>query len=98
MRLCAWRNRLGTNSLLDIIVFGRRGGKAIAQYLNEAELPPLPKRPDDKTREMIDGILTNKGSENAAKVRTEMQEKMMDKCSVYREAKTMKQPLAKYTS
>src|SRR5208283_4606434 len=84
-------NRLGTNSLLDIIVFGRRGGKAIAHYLEEAELIPLPKNPDGKTREMIEGILSSKGSENAAAIRTEMQEKMMDKCSVYREAKMMKQ-------
>ncbi len=40
---------------------------------------------------MIDGILSSKGSENAAAIRTEMQEKMMDKCSVYRDAKMMKQ-------
>ena len=84
-------NRLGTNSLLDIIVFGRRGGKAIAHYLDDAEFTPLPKHPEGKTREMIDGILSSKGSENAAAIRTEMQEKMMDKCSVYREAKMMKE-------
>jgi len=84
-------NRLGTNSLLDIIVFGRRGGKAIAQYLKEAEFTPLPKHPDGKSRKMIDDILSNKGNENAAQIRTEMQEKMMDKCSVYRESRLMKE-------
>ena len=35
-------NRLGTNSLLDIVVFGRRGGRAMADYVTSADLPPTP--------------------------------------------------------
>src|SRR5690554_7783770 len=35
-------NRLGTNSLLDLVVFGRRAGIDMARYCREAELPPLP--------------------------------------------------------
>ena len=39
-------NRLGTNSLLDIVVFGRRGGAHMAAYAKETDLPALPERPD----------------------------------------------------
>ena len=38
-------NRLGTNSLVDLIVFGRRGGKAMAEFAKQADLLPLPQRP-----------------------------------------------------
>ncbi|HEX2618505.1 MAG TPA: FAD-dependent oxidoreductase, partial [Phototrophicaceae bacterium] len=38
-------NRLGTNSLVDLVVFGRRGGKAIADYVKHADLIPLPANP-----------------------------------------------------
>ena len=43
-------NRLGTNSLLDIVVFGRRGGAHMAAFAQEAELAPLPERAGASTR------------------------------------------------
>ena len=42
-------NRLGTNSLLDIVVFGRRGGKAMTRFCKDADLPELPERPEGFT-------------------------------------------------
>jgi succinate dehydrogenase / fumarate reductase flavoprotein subunit len=77
-------NRLGTNSLLDIIVFGRRGGKAIAEYLKTAEFVPLPKNPEDKSREHIEKILASKGKEPASTLRTELQETMMENVGIFR--------------
>ena len=50
-------NRLGTNSLLDLIVFGRRGGKAIASYLKSgAEYPKLPANAGEATKAKITEI------------------------------------------
>ena len=51
-------NRLGTNSLVDLIVFGRRAGKHIAaKWLPEAEFAPLPQHPDAYATEMVEGRL-----------------------------------------
>ena len=55
-------NRLGTNSLLDLIVFGRRGGKAIAKFIKNAEFAPLPDDAADRTDfRSIDRIMNSKG-------------------------------------
>ncbi|HEX9236317.1 MAG TPA: succinate dehydrogenase flavoprotein subunit, partial [Actinomycetota bacterium] len=50
-------NRLGTNSLLDIVVFGRRGGKHMADFAAGADMPRLPSRPDADTAEMLRHLL-----------------------------------------
>ena len=47
-------NRLGTNSLLDIVVFGRRGGKHAAGFRAGADLPELPERPEGMVRDMVE--------------------------------------------
>ncbi len=77
-------NRLGTNSLLDLIVFGRRGGKAIADFIKEAEFAPLPDDAVDRTTATIDGIMNSKGKEKVGALRTELQEKMMEKVGIFR--------------
>jgi len=77
-------NRLGTNSLVDIIVFGRRGGKAIGQFVPKAALPPLPSDPEGATRERIQRLRQGNGSESVARIREELQREMMDKASVFR--------------
>ncbi len=82
-------NRLGTNSLLDIIVFGRRGGKAIAEFIKEAEFAPLPADAADRTLAKIDRLMNSKGKEKAGALRTELQEKMMEKVGVFRNAKDL---------
>ncbi|MDP6126266.1 MAG: FAD-binding protein, partial [Candidatus Latescibacteria bacterium] len=79
-------NRLGTNSLLDIIVFGRRAGKTITEFLNDASFTDLPEDPEAKTRSRMSKLLNSgSGSERIADVRTELQKVMMDNVSVYRE-------------
>ena len=83
-------NRLGTNSLLDILVFGRRAGKRMAAEL--AELPdprPDPEAEASVQRE-ISGLLGGPAEgERPAVLRTELQEVMFTKCGVYRTAQLL---------
>ncbi|MBB6097144.1 succinate dehydrogenase / fumarate reductase flavoprotein subunit [Deinobacterium chartae] len=82
-------NRLGTNSLGDLIVFGRRAGVAAAKYAAGAEYAPLPVRADAAARAEIERLKSGSGGENAAKIRKELQETMMDNVSVFRTEETM---------
>ena len=77
-------NRLGTNSLVDIIVFGRRGGKALGQFVNKADFVPLTGQPEKEAVGRIEKLRRDGGTESVAQIREEMQEQMMDKASVFR--------------
>lgn len=77
-------NRLGTNSLVDIIVFGRRGGKALGQFVQSQAFTPLPAQADAPTRDRLERWRSSTGTERVAKIREELQAEMMDKASVFR--------------
>jgi len=77
-------NRLGTNSLVDIIVFGRKGGKQICEFVKKAPLVPLPAHPEESVRSRIAVLHSGSGTEKVAAIRTELQAQMMDKASVFR--------------
>jgi succinate dehydrogenase / fumarate reductase flavoprotein subunit len=77
-------NRLGTNSLLDLVVFGRRGGKKIAEFLKSAEYADFNSNPKEKTQAMIAKLLDQSGNEKTADVRRQLQESMMEKCGIFR--------------
>ena len=77
-------NRLGTNSLLDIVVFGQRGGANMAAFSREADLPDLPEAPTAQTLEMLDGFLTHERGDNTADIRKELQDQMFDLAFVVR--------------
>ncbi len=77
-------NRLGTNSLVDLVVFGRRAGKNMTKYINENDLHPLPKEPEFRARAEVARFMENDGTENAADIRSEMQQVMMDDAGVFR--------------
>jgi succinate dehydrogenase / fumarate reductase flavoprotein subunit len=77
-------NRLGTNSLLDIVVFGKRGGRAMAEYVKTVGHAELPADAPDAVRGRIERIFASTGTEKAADIRSELQEHMMDKASVFR--------------
>ncbi len=79
-------NRLGTNSLVDIIVFGRRAGRDVLRYLKEAELRPLPGDVEEYARAEVERLLSGDGSEKVASLRTELQEQMDMNASVMRDA------------
>jgi succinate dehydrogenase / fumarate reductase flavoprotein subunit len=77
-------NRLGTNSLLDIVVFGRRGGADMARYAAGADRPRLPERPEAATVESLRGLLRGPNLEFAADIRADLQKHMFDLCGVVR--------------
>jgi succinate dehydrogenase / fumarate reductase flavoprotein subunit len=77
-------NRLGTNSLLDIVVFGRRGGLHMARYVQDADLPALPARPEADTAEQLDRLLRSTGGDSIADIRDQLQEQMFDLAGVVR--------------
>ncbi|MGN6688583.1 MAG: succinate dehydrogenase flavoprotein subunit [Actinomycetales bacterium] len=84
-------NRLGTNSLLDINVFGRRAGIAAAEYASTVDWVELPEAPERATVSLLEGLRTNDGGERVAAIRTELQVTMDDNASVYRTEATLKQ-------
>jgi len=79
-------NRLGTNSLVDLVVFGRRAGRHMLRFVEENELPPLPADPEFTGRAQVADLLTRTKGERASELREAMQEVMMDKVSVVRDA------------
>jgi len=87
-------NRLGTNSLLDINVFGRRAGIAAAEYANSVELAELPNDPQGTTIALVEGLRSGTGSERVAALRKDMQETMDMNAQVYRTEATLKQALS----
>lgn len=82
-------NRLGTNSLLDLIVFGRRGGKAIVEFLKSAVLAPLPKDAGEWTKKTVAELKARSKGENCSEIRTEMQNLMMEDVGIFRNEKGM---------
>jgi len=77
-------NRLGTNSLVDLVVFGRRAGRHMLQFVRENDFHPLPKEPDYRARAEVEWILENEGNERVAQIRAELQEAMMTDAGVFR--------------
>jgi succinate dehydrogenase / fumarate reductase flavoprotein subunit len=77
-------NRLGTNSLLDILVFGRRAGKQMAADLAELPEPVADAGAETSVQARIDALLGSTQGERPAVIRAELQEVMFTKCGVYR--------------
>jgi succinate dehydrogenase / fumarate reductase, flavoprotein subunit len=77
-------NRLGTNSLLDINVFGRRAGIAAAQYAAGARTPDLPADPEVTVVGMVAKLLNSTGTEKVNTIRTELQNTMDRNAQVFR--------------
>lgn len=86
---CHGANRLGTNSLVDLVVFGRRGGKKIAEFVKQANLIPLPNNPAEEVQAEFNRIRTSKGSSKPGALRKQMQDSMMDHIGVFREESSM---------
>ena len=77
-------NRLGTNSLLDIVVFGRRGGINMAEYALANPGVDVPDDIDKPVRDWLETLMDGDGSEPIGAIRSTLQEEMMDKASVIR--------------
>jgi succinate dehydrogenase / fumarate reductase flavoprotein subunit len=77
-------NRLGTNSLVDILVYGRRSGRAASQYVRQADFAPLPANADAAARAEIDRLFSGAGKESVSEIRRTLQENMTAKCGIFR--------------
>ena len=87
-------NRLGTNSLGDLIVFGRRAGMFAARYAAEASFGNVPRDVLDYSRSLIDKVKSGPGREKVAKLRQELQETMQDNASVFRTEESLSRQVA----
>ena len=87
-------NRLGTNSLLDIIVFGKICGLEAAEYAKGASFQPLPNDAADFARQQFDKILHGQGTERLIDLGKEMKRVMFDHVGVFRTEEGMKNALA----
>ena len=82
-------NRLGTNSLGDLIVFGRRAGRFAAKYAAGETYRDLPNDTQDFSRELLENALNGPGKERVSHIRKEMRNTMMDNASVFRTEETL---------
>ncbi len=86
-------NRLGTNSLLDIVVFGKQAGIHAAEYAAGADFEPLPGDAADFARAQLDALLQSKGQERIADIAAAMKRVMMDHVGVFRTEEGMREAL-----
>jgi succinate dehydrogenase / fumarate reductase flavoprotein subunit len=77
-------NRLGTNSLVDLVVFGRRGGMKIAEYVKHADYAPLPANPSAEIEAEFNRLRTSTGKTRPGQLRSEMQKMMMENVGIIR--------------
>ena len=78
-------NRLGTNSLLEASVYGRRTGRAIAEFIKGgAELQPISGDPAERNRQRVKALLDNPGTESVEHIAQELKSTMTNNCGVFR--------------
>jgi succinate dehydrogenase / fumarate reductase flavoprotein subunit len=87
-------NRLGTNSLGDLIVFGRRAGIRAAAYAAGTGIEEMPRGADDRSRELLDRLRNGPGKERVAHLRKDLQDTMMDNASVFRTDETLSKQIS----
>ncbi|MCL4870021.1 MAG: succinate dehydrogenase flavoprotein subunit [Anaerolineae bacterium] len=87
-------NRLGTNSLVDLVVFGRRAGMHIAENVPHMELLPLPKDAAASVITEFERLRTSKGKHKPYQLRQRMQKTMTDNVGVFRTEESMNAALA----
>ncbi|MEX5294546.1 succinate dehydrogenase flavoprotein subunit [Kocuria sp. CPCC 205268] len=86
-------NRLGTNSLLDINVFGKRAGIYAAEYAQQAEFVPVPDTALDSTVALLDNARNGTGTEKVAAIRKDLQDSMDLNVQVFRTEETLQTAL-----
>ena len=82
-------NRLGTNSLVDIVVFGKQAGIRAAEYAKGAQFKPLEDDPTEFTRQQLDKFFVKNQTEKIVTISEEMKLTMMDNVGVFRAAAGM---------
>ncbi len=85
-------NRLGSNSLIDLVVFGRAAGMRAAEIVTAgAKQPELPEGSADRALSRLDGFRHAKGAIPTAELRLRMQKVMQNNCAVYRTGETLEE-------
>ena len=87
-------NRLGCNSLLDLVVFGRRCGQKMIQELSQVSWEAPPPHPEERTPAKIEGLKTREKGEKVHALRSSLQKIMMEDCSVFRREEGLSRALA----
>jgi succinate dehydrogenase / fumarate reductase flavoprotein subunit len=77
-------NRLGTNSLLDLVVFGRRAGRHIGDYVKQVEMPRVGEEAADFAKAWITRLTEKKSGPHGGHIAEAMQTVMMEKVGIYR--------------
>jgi len=88
-------NRLGTNSLLDLVVFGKHSGLKAAEYAKNADYIPLPENPAQYAEEQLEALRNSDGDERISDIGNEMKEVMFDHVGVFRTEEGMSEALEK---
>jgi succinate dehydrogenase / fumarate reductase flavoprotein subunit len=88
-------NRLGTNSLLDIVVFGKQAGMNAAKYSKDFEFPPFPQNATESITAEINRMKNASGDENVADLAKEMKSIMNKDVGVFRTEEGMQQAVEK---
>jgi len=88
-------NRLGTNSLLDLVVFGKHAGLKAAEYAKQADYQNLPSEAEAGARSQFDMLRNGTGKENAFDISTEMKKVMFEDVGIYRSGSIMESALDK---
>jgi succinate dehydrogenase / fumarate reductase flavoprotein subunit len=78
-------NRLGTNSLVDLLVFGRRAGRQMIEDVKGVDRPSIGGDVEDPVRFEIDGLRAASGRESVPRIREQLADVMMDNVGVYRD-------------
>jgi succinate dehydrogenase / fumarate reductase flavoprotein subunit len=86
-------NRLGTNSLLDLVVFGKHAGLRAAEFAKGAAFQPLPADPTEFANSQFERIRSADGRENAFDIATTMKKVMFDDMGIFRSGKGMENAL-----
>lgn len=84
-------NRLGANSLLETVVFGKRAGEAAAELAAARRTPELPESLRDDEERRLRGLLAHEGKERSAALRLEMGTVMTRKVGVFRDEPTLRE-------
>ena len=88
-------NRLGTNSLLDLVVFGKHAGLKAAEYAKQADYQKLSGEPQAVARSQFESLKNGSGKENAFDISTEMKKVMFEDVGIYRSGSIMESALDK---
>jgi succinate dehydrogenase / fumarate reductase flavoprotein subunit len=87
-------NRLGTNSLVDLLVFGRRAGREMAAYCRAAEAPSIAADVEEPVRAELEALRTRPDGESPSALKAELATLMMDNVGVFRTAEMMRTAVA----